>query len=455
MKLINHIIFVELENSHKLIINSLFGLVDKIDEFTFNIIRKWRSCAEIVPSNEVEAKLFHKLKARNYLIGSHEEESAKKAQILRNLHEYHKFNKNHSQLTLVLTYECNFNCSYCFENEVISRKSADSSNGKSLGKMIRMTPEVVDAAFELIGPKVNTVCFFGGEPLLQSNKAIIEYVFKRFPEKKYRIITNGYYLVDYTDLLATVNIVDIMVTIDGCEKTHNDRRKLISGAPTYAKIIEGIRACLEVGIPICIRINLDVSNINESNMLKENLIKQFSAYKDLLSFEVVPLKGLSTEDKNEVYSHLYTNYIKYSAQERIQMNRAMNTFSPIVNAVVHSGKLKPVYSYCYAHEDGFVVDPYGYIFPCLMTVGKNELAIGKVYPEIDLYDISIRNRNIDTIPECRECKYSLLCGGGCPEKLECYENVLSPMCMNIRYQVHELLPILFSINDAHETGQSK
>jgi len=91
-----------------------------------------------------------------------------------------------------------------------------------------------------------------------------------------------------------------------------------------------------------------------------------------------------------------------------------------------------------------MVDPYGYIFPCLLAVGINELAIGTYYPNVEFKENSIRNRNIDTIPECRECTYSLLCGGGCALSIDDYSDVFKPVCFNIKNQIHNILPTFFN-----------
>jgi len=79
-------------------------------------------------------------------------------------------------------------------------------------------------------------------------------------------------------------------------------------------------------------------------------------------------------------------------------------------------------------------------------VGKLPIAIGKYYPEVKYFEKSVRTRNIETIKECRDCHYSLLCGGGCPVKLEHYDNLYKPECFSIKNQIHNLLPKLFEVN---------
>ena len=314
-----------------------------------------------------------------------------------------------------------------------------------------MASELIDAALNLVGEKLKNIGLFGGEPLLPSNRHAIEYLISKAPDKSYSIITNGYHLEDFLDILSKLNIASIMVTLDGEEHTHNSRRYLANGEPTYRKILSGIEKCLKSNIPICIRMNLDSDNYDEANPLKKELIKSFSEYENLLSFEISPMMEASVSERNEMFTQLYTKELVERPSEDLQkMNRMLGKFTPIVNAITTGSRLHPVYSFCSAHDRGLLVDPYGNIFPCLLAVGVDDLAIGKYYPQIVLKENSIRNRNIDTIPECRQCKYSLLCGGGCPVGFSNYDDVFKPMCFNIMNEIHNILPMIFKAKEAHQ-----
>ena len=77
MKLTKRIIPVDIGSEGYLIINSLNGLVDKVDKAVFNVICKWRDIGNIVPDiseNSFEEDLYSLLKLRGYLINNDEEE---------------------------------------------------------------------------------------------------------------------------------------------------------------------------------------------------------------------------------------------------------------------------------------------------------------------------------------------------------------------------------------------
>jgi len=434
MKLTTHIIPIDINNEEKLIINSLNGIMDKVGQPIFDIIQRWYGLDEITPETEVEVALYNNLKSRGYLVNNHDEEMTLKNQVISRLREIHnKQKENCKHITFIMTYNCNFRCPYCFE-------------GESTVKREIINPEQIDAALRLAGDSLESVGLFGGEPLLPSNRASLEYLFSKTKGKVFNITTNGYYLEEYLDLLSQLNVAYIMVTLDGEEETHNSRRYLANGKPTYDKIMRGIEKYLENGIPIRIRMNLDSNNFTEGQKLQQNLVEKFRAYEKHLSFEMGTIFGIPNDEKTEITTQLFNQGINLSPEEKQQNNTMIGRFSPIVNNMTIGSKLKPTYSFCSAHSNIFLVDPYGLIYTCLPAVGKQELSVGTYHPELKFKENSIYTRNIETIPECRECTYSLLCGGGCPLGLPSYEDVCKPECFSIRNQVHNLLPRFYNMN---------
>ncbi|MCL2400736.1 MAG: radical SAM protein [Defluviitaleaceae bacterium] len=437
MKLINHIIPVDIGNNKKLIINSLNGTMDKIDISTYNIIVKWQNQNEITPIGELETSLFENLQARGYIVNNEIEETGKKREIINTLRANdNKARESCRHLTFVMTYDCNFRCPYCFEGLGNPQKNV-------------ISPEYIDAALKLAN-NLESIGLFGGEPLLPKTKNAVEYLISKAPNKTYNITTNGYYLEEFFELLSPLKIAFIMVTLDGEEATHNSRRYLANGNPTFQKIMAGIHKYLENDIPIRIRMNLDENNLEESNRLKQQLMKKFAMHQDKLSFEISAMMEMNSKEKLEINKKLFNEDKKYSYEEREKNNTYWGRNSPIVNAITVGSKIRPTYSFCQAHSNNFLVDPYGYIYPCLPSVGVDALAIGKYYPQIKFNENSIFNRNIEKIEECQNCIYSLLCGGGCPLKLDNYENFYKPECNSIKDQIHNYLPMFYNTQKAGE-----
>ncbi|MCL2188709.1 MAG: radical SAM protein [Defluviitaleaceae bacterium] len=430
-------IFVDADAETKLVINSLYGTMDEVDLNTYSILSSWRALENITPVNDTEQTLYNILQQRGYLIENDAEEMAIKNGILESLRDFHAEEKGkYRGLTIIMTYDCNFKCPYCFEGETNKRKNV-------------MTSEMIDAALNITGDDLEAILLFGGEPLLPQTRPMVEYLFEKKAGISYNIITNGYYLEEFADLLTTVNVGCIFVTLDGDEETHNRRRCLANGEPTYQKILSGVRVCLENKIPIKIRSNVKEGKTELGLDVQNKLAERFKAYGDLLSFQTTTMMGYTDKQKNDVITEMFGAVLQYDKHERMQKNSALGAMNPIVSALSVGKRVQPLYSFCYAHENKIAVDPYGNIYTCLVTVGKNGMEAGIYYPEIQYKENSIKNRNIDKIPECRECIYSLLCGGGCPIRLRDYSDYFRPVCTSIRNQIHHLLPKLYLAEKAH------
>lgn len=431
MKLIKHMIFVDIHHNKKLLINSLTGTMDEIDDPIYQTLSKWQTCEEIVPENDLEAELLSNLQSRGYLVNNEEEEIAKKNEILKVLRKDHlRRQKEQRNIAFIMTYDCNFRCPYCFEGDAYLKKEV-------------ITPEQINAALKLAGEGVQTICLFGGEPLLPKTRPTLEYLFNKASDKTYQIFTNGYYLTEFLDLLQSINICQVLITLDGSEELHNTRRVLANGKPTYKKIMDGIEKCLESGINIRIRMNLDKSNYEDGIDLREKLFDRFSGYRDNLSFELATLLEASYDERIDVMTEIYRSDTRYSLEDRERINNFITKKNSILDNLVYGRPIIPLYSYCYAHVDGMVFDPYGDIYPCLGCVGKDRFSIGKYHPHIEFKENSIRNRNIEKIPECRDCIYSLLCGGGCPLGLDENDDFFRPMCYSIKTLLHKELPLFY------------
>jgi len=438
MKLIKHIIFVDVDAETKLMINSLTGTMDEIDLPIFETLSAWKALDNIIPASDAEQELYDNLKKRDYLVADDAEETKKKEEVLDALRSNHAHDrKSCRSMTFIMTYDCNFRCPYCFEGEANIKRAV-------------MTPELIDAALQLTDDRLSNVLLFGGEPLLPKTKPALEYLISKIPDKTLDIITNGYYLEEFVDLLTTIKIGYIMVTLDGAEETHNSRRYLPNKKPTYQKILAGITKCLESGLTMRIRMNIPEGKVDESTRIQHELTARFSEYNDLLSFELSPMLEYTDKMKNEMITEMFCSSIEYDYAERMKRNRALGSTTPVISALAAGTPIRPLYSFCYAHENVMAVDPYGNIYTCLVTVGKDHMAAGKYYPTIEYKENSITNRNIDKVPQCRECIYSLLCGGGCPIRLNDYSDYFKPVCSSIKSQIHDLLPKLYKAERDHK-----
>lgn len=431
MKLQYHIIYVTLNKEETLIINALNGLMDIIDTKSLNLMKEWGKQESIIPLTDFEEKFFNSLKERSYLVSSSEEEENKKRDILSCLKENYLNNKNKfSVLGFVLTYRCNFRCPYCYEE--------NEKDGMDI-----LTHEMVDTAFSFASDETENILLFGGEPLLPETMDIVDYIIKKSSGKKVTIITNGFYLQDYISILSQASIDYVQVTLDGDKEFHDKRRYLSDGGPTFDRIMGGIRSCLENDIPVRIRMNVDVENFERTLSFQDYILDLFKNYDNLVSTEIAPIFQLKNPQRQAIYKELYQKNILADNYDRGSLNKVIAPNRPIITAFLEGETASPLYSFCYSHGKTMFFDPLGDLYSCILSVGKRELTIGSYHPYKSFKTDSIYTRTVEKMSECLGCKYTFICGGGCPMQLNEYSDMMRPVCNRVVQDIHTFIPEIY------------
>lgn len=261
MHFIGHSIIIKTDkNGEYILINLLNGLSDILYERDLNFIKFWQRKDNIEFESKYEKDLYDALVQRKYIMENKDEENKYKEIQLETLRkDYEKRKNSIKDLGIVLTYDCNFNCSYCFESNIDNAK-------KEL-----LTEDMV-SRIETLFPNIESILLYGGEPLLEQNMDIIKYIIKKHPEKEYRIITNGYNIDKYIDILKQIKIKWLQVTLDGNKEIHDKSRFLKDdGMGTFDKLMSNIDLAIKNKIRIKIRMNINKSNYRECMELRETL----------------------------------------------------------------------------------------------------------------------------------------------------------------------------------------
>lgn len=339
------------------------------------------------------------------------------AKIFKN--EYLKFiderDKDEIQLFFVTNYSCNFSCSYCFQDEY--------SN-----PTLPLSHEVIDAFFAHVANKFHDrrkyITLFGGEPLLNgaSHKENISYFLKKSAEANIDIsvVTNGYHLAEYIDILKLAHIREVQVTIDGTEEVHNQRRFLKGGGKSFAQIIEAVDLCLQNNIAINLRMVLDKDNIRELPKLATFAIEKRWTKSTIFKTQLgrnYELHHCQSENQR-LYSRidLYKDIYQLLKTNPHILEFHKPAFSVSKFLWENGGLPTPLFDACPACKNEWAFDYAGKIYSCTATVGKTDELLGTFYPEV--YEDKERikkweNRDLLTITKCGTCSLQLACGGGC------------------------------------------
>lgn len=350
--------------------------------------------------------------AKGYLVDPADEERRYRAAYLDFLDER---DANEVQIFFVPWYDCNFSCSYCYQDGYAPERTA-------------LSEEVIDAFFAYIADEFRDrkkyLTVFGGEPLLPGarSRAHIRSIIEKAAARGIAValVTNGYHLADYLDALSHGIIREIQVTLDGPQAVHDTRRFRAQGEPTFDRIVEGIDGALMRGYPINLRMVVDRDNIEALPALADFAIDRGwtanARFKTQIgrNYELHRCQSDTARlfERAGLYEKLYE---LITAHPRfLEFHRPAFSVSRFL---YENGELPvPLFDSCPGCKSEWAFDYTGRIYPCTATVGKEGEWVGTFFPAVSRDDARIEEwerRDVTAIAECRACPSQLLCGGGC------------------------------------------
>jgi len=430
-----HNIFSKIKDSDNyFIVNSLTGNADILNPVDAGKVHKIKHNGEVD-----DPELILELQEKGYLI-----DEARESKLFRS--KYLDFldtrDDDEIQLFFVPNYTCNFACSYCYQDEYAPSKG-------------NLTTEIIDSFFAYIHKEFagrrKYITVFGGEPLLNSpgQKENISYLIRKaiVAQLEICLVTNGYTLVDYIDILNQGIIREVQITMDGTADAHNARRFMKGGKGTFDKIVEGVDVCIANNITVNLRMVIDKENI-------ENLadLAQFAIDRGWTSspwFKTQIGRNYELHHCQSAASKLFSRISLYEKLYDLSKEHPhiLDFYKPaysISKFLAENGNMPdPLFDSCPACKTEWAFDYTGKIYSCTATVGKEDESLGTFYPEVSRLDGIINlweSRDVTTIPECKTCSVQLACGGGCGSVAK---NTHGTICSTDCRPVKELLELGF------------
>lgn len=333
------------------------------------------------------------------------------------------FLNSSDSLSLILfpTLDCNFACTYCYEN-------------KEKGFML---DETYDNLFSAIKKhhKENHIKFlklewFGGEPLLCYENLI------KFTKKinafcdaeqiiyQHSMTTNGYMLsLERAMRLLELKIQTYQITIDGAAQTHNIYRPLRSGEPSWNKIMDNLLEMkrLDLDFSVLIRINYNYEVLDSIEEFLDFYKKNFGG--DLrfnLAFKPIGHWGGKNDELVNIVPHDYHAFV---LDELLKICKDKGILSTTNLSFSCGSEL------CYANKrNSFVIYKNGLIGKCTLEELPDETSdfvVGNIndgYFNINAekegkWLISDSQKYIEYLDanSCFDCiAYPFCCGTTCP-----------------------------------------
>ncbi|MBI9107316.1 MAG: radical SAM protein [Spirochaetales bacterium] len=436
---------------------SKHNIISKIeDSDDFFIVNPLSRNADIISAEAADAIKDgrypdeNELTEKGYLVDPAEEQKIYRAAYLDFVDER---DKEEIQLFYVPTYSCNFNCSYCYQEGYSHEPKIDHD-------------EVIDSFFKYIDTEFagrrKYITVFGGEPLLpgEQHRRKIQKIIIEANKRGLSLafVTNAYSLVEYIPLLKTASVREVQITLDGPEKIHDSRRMLHGGKGTFTEVVSGIDATLAEGIPVNLRAVMDKENMPHlpelANFAIEKGWTKNPIFKTQLgrNYELHYCQANSGRlyDRISMYQDLY--HLIQKNPDIMEFHRPAFSISRFL---FDKGEMpSPLFDSCPGCKSEWAFDYSGRIFSCTATVGKDGEELGTFYPEKTLNSEAVscwQDRDVTSIPECRNCELQLTCGGGCGSAAKNKNGtILSPDCRPVKDLISLGLPIYFGNDSASE-----
>ncbi len=346
--------------------------------------------------------------------------------------------------TIAVTYDCNLRCPYCYEIWV---KKPD------VAKAV-MDNYKVDKAFEGLEylnkdcKKKKYLTLTGGEPLMKKNEDILNYILKKGDDLNYSFIifTNGVELDHFLPSLSSVSVNYLQITLDGIRPLHDRRRIFRKGVGTFDTIVENIEKARDMGMFVVVRTNTDLEILSHIEELAQFYRERGWVNDPRVYFSLIHVCDQHVDpQKADELIRIYEGVLDAASRENLDFFKA-SPYVKLNSLWGEPSRFWPSFWNCSAVAMRYVFDPFGDVYPCRTIAGWKEERIGTYIPELSFNEnvTKWRNRTIFAMEKCRNCRVSLVCGGGCGYASLLHKGDLyDPVCADIEKVVVRYLEYMY------------
>ena len=156
-----------------------------------------------------------------------------------------RLDQQREQLTLNVTEDCNFRCSYCVFGDKYRHHRAHSAKAMSWDVA---RPAIDEFLSHSVSSEDRVITFYGGEPLLNLPliRQCVAYARRNCGDLgvRFGVTTNGYLLKGEAARFLAGEGFSIVVSLDGPAEIHDRHRRTKGGAPTWDQVVSNVRDLL-------------------------------------------------------------------------------------------------------------------------------------------------------------------------------------------------------------------
>lgn len=288
-------------------------------------------------------------------------------------------NKVPSLAYLLITYRCNFECSYCYLRDT----------DKDLNEL--PTEEWFRAVEILHSKGIDKVAITGGEPLVRTDIIPILQKCKELG-MHVTLLTNGSLLKEQFAQIEPL-IDHIVISLDSFDQKVNTANRSEVGFADILEVI-GLLAGTAPG-KAQVRAVITKQNMDEMAEYSRRINEEYGI--NTIRTVVNPIHPDEVDQIPEIVGRL-----------------------PLDKDRLENLRYQMSYRKCGACSDVIALDPSGGIYPC-QTLMSPEFKVGSIFDESWLevfWHSPVRKQftdlKLDNTEVCKDCSYRYLCGGCCP-----------------------------------------
>ena len=307
------------------------------------------------------------------------------------------------EVAIHLTARCNLQCPHCYARAGPGREEA-------------LPAEVVLEALEVLGERVSSFVFSGGEPLLYPRwREVLGHACELSPTK---LVTNGMLMTPEDVAWLVERDISVQISLDGATAKVHD---WLRGPQAFERVHNAVAMLQEAGHGqrVVLGCTLNRHNLEEACALLDLAVEWGVAS---VHFMPVNRHGRAAENWEalavtpEQYAEVYR---RLSARRRELRGVLMVTGCVgdyVERSLPQDGRPRcPV-------ADNLMVECNGDLYPCIMLTGESfylgrlgEVDLTEIYAsETRVQAVQQCHARVETIPECAECDWRALCQGACP-----------------------------------------
>lgn len=331
----------------------------------------------------------------------------------RKIHNEWKSGKRLSEFNMLITYDCNFACPYCYQGR-------DEETSK-IHNYRKMTPENIKAFKDFVkrtvsdrGSKDMSLILYGGEPMLMKKECmettdeLADWASMNKVNFYLQALSNGV-LIDKPFIdWASGYKMRIQIPVDGAPEQHNKLRFYKkTGKGSFDDITKVLGMLRETDVETHIRISLT----NDTYPTMERML------------DTLKERGLDHIYTDFCYITAFTEACEGFKEHTLSDAKLFDVMPKLWRESHKRGFKQDVRPYpqalpCSSIADGsYIVDPFMEVYKCWELVGLKEHSVGKLDERGNIQKNEIYKEVLDRDPTqiegCKDHIYLPSCGGGC------------------------------------------